>query len=623
MSDVFLSVCGIGIVSLVYVCLVSVMFFMKGRIKRISSKFFSAFLILTIFTILVYVISGIISLNNYELAQIFGRFTVFIFTSWEIMLIVYLFIVFKNEKFNKEFFKIHKKKFLIYSIIIIIVNLVLSFVLPFEYKSFESKTSYGMSGVLTIYYNVLGVLAYCVCSYLLIKNGNNVDKLTKILFFLCILFLFGSYIFEFFINESLNKIPFIISSIIMFLYLSLESQDALLLDEYNESVIAEGEISQLKSDFIMNMSHQLRSPMNSILGFTDSLLLSDNISINNLKEDTESIKISSRKLLELINSIIDLSKLENNNEIISSNNYKLENIVYDISSNMNAQILKENLNFSINANEDCFNDLIGDDKIISKIIKILLKNAIDHTEYGEVSLNISSVKIDSLNAEFTYLIKNSGHTMSVENFNKSLNDIVKLSNENNYQIDSNSLNIIIAKNLIDKMGGTIEFINETGKGTQYIVKFKQKINGEEILGNIREKIQTIHNNNYKIKNLLGKRVLIIDDKNISMVILERLLVQYNVMIDKCLNPKDSVDLIVNNNYDIVFLEHSMNDMSGEEVINRLNATGNKIPFIVGIISDDSSLSNDNDYNALLKNPIEFKDLNMIINSVFGGDNNGL
>ena len=156
-----------------------------------------------------------------------------------------------------------------------------------------------------------------------------------------------------------------------------------------------------------------------------------------------------------------------------------------------------------------------------------------------------------------------------------------------------------------------------------IVKFKQKINGEEILGNIREKIQTIHNNNYKIKNLLGKRVLIIDDKNISMVILERLLVQYNVMIDKCLNPKDSVDLIVNNNYDIVFLEHSMNDMSGEEVINRLNATGNKIPFIVGIISDDSSLSNDNEYNALLKNPIEFKDLNMIINSVFGGDNNGL
>ena len=506
MSDVFLSVCGIGIVSLVYVCLVSVMFFMKGRIKRISSKFFSAFLILTIFTILVYVISGIISLNNYELAQIFGRFTVFIFTSWEIMLIIYLFIVFKNEKFNKEFFKIHKKKFLIYSIIIIIVNLVLSFVLPFEYKSFESKTSYGMSGVLTIYYNVLGVLAYCVCSYLLIKNGNNVDKLTKILFFLCLLFLFGSYIFEFFINESLNKIPFIISSIVMFLYLSLESQDALLLDEYNESVIAEGEISQLKSDFIMNMSHQLRSPMNSILGFTDSLLLSDNISINNLKEDTESIKISSRKLLELINSIIDLSKLENNNEIISSNNYKLENIVYDISSNINAQILKENLNFSINANEDCFNDLIGDDKIISKIIKILLKNAIDHTEYGEVSLNISSVKIDSLNAEFTYLIKNSGHTMSVENFNKSLNDIVKLSNENNYQIDSNSLNIIIAKNLIDKMGGTIEFINETGKGTQYIVKFKQKINGEEILGNIREKIQTIHNNNYKIKKLLVKRV---------------------------------------------------------------------------------------------------------------------
>ena len=390
----------------------------------------------------------------------------------------------------------------------------------------------------------------------------------------------------------------------MFLYLSLESQDALLLEEYNLSVKDEAEISQLKSDFIMNMSHQLRSPMNSILGFTDSLLLSDNININTLKEDTENIKISSRKLFELVNSIIDLSRLENDGEVVNSKNYKLENIVYDISSNINSIILKNNLNFSINASEDCFNDLFGDDKLIAKIIKILLKNAVDHTEYGEVSLNISSVKIDSLNCEFTFWIKNSGHTMTVDNFNKSINDIVKLSNENDYQIDSNSINVIVAKNLIDKIGASIEFINEAGKGTQYIIKLKQKVNSEERLGNIREKIQTIHNSNYQIKNLLGKRVLIVDDKNISMVILERLLTKYNLVIDKCLNPKDSVDLVLNNNYDIVFIEHSMNDMSGDEVINRINATGNRVPFVVGIVNDELSLSNDNEYNALLKNPID-------------------
>lgn len=623
MSEQFLNVCGIGIVSLVFVCLVSVMFFMKGSINRVSSKIFSAFLILTIFTILVYVISGTFSLYNFDFVQIFGRFTVFVFTLWEVMLISYLFFGFRSEKGNLEFLKNYKKKFFILSFVLCIINLILCFVLPFEYKSFESKTSYGMSGILTIYYNLLGILSYCICTYLMIKHRNSIDKLSKILFVICIILLFGTYIFEFFMNESLNKIPFMMASIIMFLYLSLESQDALLLEEYNLSVKDEAEFSQLKSDFIMNMSHQLRSPMNSILGFTDSLLLSDNINISTLKEDTENIKISSRKLFELVNSIIDLSRLENDGEVVNPKNYKLENIVYDISSNINSIILKNNLNFSINASEECFNDLFGDDKLIAKIIKILLKNAVDHTEYGEVSLNISSVKIDSINSEFTFWIKNSGHTMTVDNFNKNLNDIVKLSNENDYQIDSNSINVIVAKNLIDKIGASIEFINEAGKGTQYIIKLKQKVNSEERLGNIREKIQTIHNSNYQIKNLLGKRVLIVDDKNISMVILERLLTKYNLVIDKCLNPKDSVDLVVNNNYDIVFIEHSMNDMSGEEVINRINATGNRVPFMVGIVNDELSLSTENEYNALLKNPIEFKYLNSIINTVFGGDNNDL
>jgi CheY-like chemotaxis protein len=212
--------------------------------------------------------------------------------------------------------------------------------------------------------------------------------------------------------------------------------------------------------------------------------------------------------------------------------------------------------------------------------------------------------------------------MTIENFNRTFNDIIKVSNDSNFQIDANTLNLVVAKNLIDKIGATIEFINETGKGTQYIIKLKQKVTSNNILGNIREKIQVMHNNNYHVKNLLGKKMLIVDDKNINLVILERLLVQYNVTIDKCLNPRDSIDLILNNNYDIVFLEDSMDDMSGSEVITRLNSTGNRLPFIVGLVNDGSSLK-DSEYNDILYTPIKFKDLNKIINNVFGGDRNDL
>lgn len=619
MGDDLLIVSGIGIVSFVYVCVVSIMFFLKKSSRRISSKIFSYFLVLSFIFILLYIVLGIVSFYNIEFSQIFGRFVVFMFTLWETTLISYLFFTFRGEKGNQEFLAKSKKNFIIFACAVALINLILSFVLPFEYKPLESRNSYGFSGILTIYYNALGVLAYCVCLYLIVKNRKHVDKLTKILFLVCIIFLVLSYVFEFVMNESLNKIPFIITTIVMFLYLSMESQDALLLDEYNESVKTESEVSQLKSDFIMNMSYELRSPMNAILGFTDSLLLKDTINIDDLKEDTKSIIMSSKKLLELINSIIDLSKIDSNNDVINMREYKLENIIYDISSNINAYVTKDNLLFNINADENCLNNLYGDDHNIAKILNIIIKNAVDHTNYGEVSLNISCVKVDSNNAEFTFLVKNSGHTMSIENFNKSFNDIVKLSNDSNYKIDSNTINLLVAKNLIDKIGASIEFINETGKGTQYIIKIKQKVNDENVIGNIREKIQTIHNSSYQVLDYTGKKVLIVDDKNISMVVLQRLLKRYNVTIDTCLNPKDSIDLIINNNYDLVFIENSMDDMSGEDVINRVNATGNKLPFVVGIVNDRTSLNKDNEYSDILNNPIEFKKLNRIVNSAFGGE----
>lgn len=619
MGDDLLIVSGIGIVSFVYVCVVSIMFFLKKSSRRISSKIFSYFLVLSVIFILLYIVLGIVSFYNIEFSQIFGRFVVFMFTLWETMLISYLFFTFRGEKGNQEFLAKSKKNYILFASAVTLINLILSFVLPFEYKPLESRSSYGFSGILTIYYNALGILAYCVCLYLIVKNRKHVDKLTKILFLVCIIFLVLSYVFEFMMSESLNKIPFIITTIVMFLYLSMESQDALLLDEYNESVKTESEVSQLKSDFIMNMSYELRSPMNAILGFTDSLLLKDTISVDDLKEDTESIIMSSKKLLELINSIIDLSKIDSNNDVINMRDYKLENIIYDISSNINAYVTKDNLLFNINADENCLNNLYGDDHNIAKILNIIIRNAVDHTNYGEVSLNISCVKVDSNNVEFTFLVKNSGHTMSIENFNKSFNDIVKLSNDSNYKIDSNTINLLVAKNLIDKIGASIEFINETGKGTQYIIKIKQKVNDENVIGNIREKIQTIHNSSYQVLDYTGKKVLIVDDKNISMVVLQRLLKGYNVTIDTCLNPKDSIDLIINNNYDLVFIENSMDDMSGEDVINRVNATGNKLPFVVGIVNDRTSLNKDNEYSDILNNPIEFKKLNRIVNSAFGGE----
>ena len=141
------------------------------------------------------------------------------------------------------------------------------------------------------------------------------------------------------------------------------------------------------------------------------------------------------ELYDIIRPIIDISILESNKETVNIVDYNLDTIIYDVSSHVNAKILKDNLVFTINVDENCPNDLVGDGQKLCKILNIIILNAVNHTNYGEVSLNVSSTQIDSVNHEVTFLIKNSGHAMDVKNFDLDFDDLIKVSNENNYNID--------------------------------------------------------------------------------------------------------------------------------------------------------------------------------------------
>ena len=99
-----------------------------------------------------------------------------------------------------------------------------------------------------------------------------------------------SFALEAIIHEPVNDVPFIQAIVIFFLYLSQESQDALLLDSYNASVKEAEESNKLKAEFIMNMSHQLRTPMNTILGFSESILTTEELTLEGVKEDSENFK---------------------------------------------------------------------------------------------------------------------------------------------------------------------------------------------------------------------------------------------------------------------------------------------------------------------------------------------
>ena len=112
------------------------------------------------------------------------------------------------------------------------------------------------------------------------------------------------------------------------------------------------------------------------------------------------------------------------------------------------------------------------------------------------------------------------------------------------------------------------------------------------------------------------KALIIDDKNINTIILQRLLRQYNPEVENTLNPRDGIEKITNTTYDLVFVNHEMEEMSGEEVIKKLETTGNKLPKMIGLVSGATEISDKRNYNAILDCPIDFRQLNKVIKQLF-------
>ena len=228
-----------------------------------------------------------------------------------------------------------------------IINVLATLFLKFEPYLLEDNIyklpGYGpyiLGGTLATFQSIVGAVALLYAIGTIIFSWKKVDKITRALCILAILICGGSIVLKLTKILVQNDTSMLHTIVLMFLFLSMESQDRTLLAEYNESSAKAKESNDLKSEFIMNMSHQLRTPMNTILGFSEYLLTTEGLTKEMVETDAENIKISSRRLLELINSILDISKLESQKEVLSNDNYKLDSIIYDISSHINSQINK-------------------------------------------------------------------------------------------------------------------------------------------------------------------------------------------------------------------------------------------------------------------------------------------
>jgi len=613
----------ISLVGLCYSIVIMCLYLWKRRVKserKVANLFFTILVIFLVFLGFLDIgcVVAIAGMDKHPVfTEVLCRLHILadiIFTS---VSLVYIYSVTINEALITNYTKV--RRVLGASLIVIdMLIYLLTFMLPIAYHT-NINPNYlliGGPGMYPIYIlSLMGAIASVIMIWKYKKT--NPKELTVPVAYFSVVFLFFSIIVFVVFEYRFNMIYIMYVFLINALFFTVESQDTKLLAQAEESR-REAEIAnKAKSDFLSSISHEIRTPMNTILGFSQALLEEKNLTQDLVKHDVKDIKQASGDLLELINNILDISRIESGKETLESKEYRIEDLLMEINSVTSAKVSRDVLDFKINVDGNIPTKFKGDSDKIYKILVNTLANAISHTKFGSVSLDVGGAYVGE-NYKLSLIVANTGHEMTEAEFNRSFEDF----SEEGASIgtDSVKLGLIVAKRLVDIMGGTIDFRNEKGKGTRYLISLDQAVVDDMKVGAISFDNSGVVER--KPLDLSGKKVLVVDDNIVNIKLATRLLEQFNLEVNSCLNGRDCIDLIKKNHYDVLFLDHMMPDLDGIATIHILRDDGCTIP-IIALTANSYSGSRDRyiseGFTDYLAKPFKYKDLHKILQKYLGGD----
>lgn len=613
----------ISLVGLCYSIVIMCLYLWKRRVKserKVANLFFTILVIFLVFLGFLDIgcVVAIAGMDKHPVfTEVLCRLHILadiIFTS---VSLVYIYSVTINEALITNYTKV--RRVLGASLIVIdMLIYLLTFMLPIAYHT-NINPNYLLicgPGMYPIYIlSLMGAIASVIMIWKYKKT--NPKELTVPVAYFSVVFLFFSIIVFVVFEYRFNMIYIMYVFLINALFFTVESQDTKLLAQAEESR-REAEIAnKAKSDFLSSISHEIRTPMNTILGFSQALLEEKNLTQDLVKHDVKDIKQASGDLLELINNILDISRIESGKETLESKEYRIEDLLMEINSVTSAKVSRDVLDFKINVDGNIPTKFKGDSDKIYKILVNTLANAISHTKFGSVSLDVGGAYVGE-NYKLSLIVANTGHEMTEAEFNRSFEDF----SEEGASIgtDSVKLGLIVAKRLVDIMGGTIDFRNEKGKGTRYLISLDQAVVDDMKVGAISFDNSGVVER--KPLDLSGKKVLVVDDNIVNIKLATRLLEQFNLEVNSCLNGRDCIDLIKKNHYDVLFLDHMMPDLDGIATVHILRDDGCTIP-IIALTANSYSGSRDRyiseGFTDYLAKPFKYKDLHKILQKYLGGD----
>ena len=333
-----------------------------------------------------------------------------------------------------------------------------------------------------------------------------------------------------------------------------------------EAVDAAEYAGKAKSQFLAQMSHEIRTPINAVLGMNEMILREcDN---GNILGYAENIRNAGRTLLSLINSILDFSKLEDDKMEIVPVNYDTASLINDLVNMVQERAKKKGLKFTLECDPELPKTMYGDDVRVRQVITNILTNAVKYTEEGEVWLRISVVGRDSNNITIHIEVEDTGIGIKPENIEGLFQSFKRLDLEKNRNIEGTGLGMSIVQKLLRLMNSKLGVESVYGKGSKFYFDIVQGVVDAEGIGDYKKRLDEKQNSKNAEEYVYAPnaRVLIVDDNNMNLLVAKGLLKRTGMYIDTALSGKDAIELIKENFYDIVFLDHMMPQLDGIQTL---------------------------------------------------------
>lgn len=586
--------------------LLCIIFFTRKRVKSSETRIYGFLLIIGFLQSLIEVI-GVSIYNLYgtlDFMYLYDKIDYLFILLWAWFLFRYmLYIPLLYEKTQKILDSI----FAIFTIIIGFFIIMLPVEIINENGILDS---YGAStNALYIACTVFIFLILILVVMNMIKTPYGFKNKKFIPIYCLLVLIIGVMLIRFYYSQILIQ-AFILGFVNLVMYFTIENPDMKLIEQLNIARDQAERANNAKSEFLSNMSHEIRTPLNAIVGFSQALSEEENVP-ESAKDEIKDIMMASQNLLEIVNGILDISKIEANKLEIVNTEYSLKNVLEELTSLTKARIGEKPIILRTVFDPSIPSFLYGDYVRLKQIVLNLLTNAAKYTKEGYIEFKVDFVIKEEI-CRLIISVEDTGIGIKQENIDKLFNKFERLDLEKNITIEGTGLGLAITKKLVELMNGSIVVQSEYGNGSKFTVAIDQRIvEGKEIndVDMVSGEIELFDASN--------KKVLVVDDNKINLKVAVRSLQNYKVQVDQAISGQECIDKIKQGEkYDLILLDDMMPKMSGVETLKELKKMdGFQIPtiaFTANAISGMKEKYLNDGFDDYLSKPIDKLELNHLL-----------